>query len=158
MNDWDIMKIAIGSDHAGFELKEQIKVFLDARGTLWEDFGADSEDVVDYPDTAFPVAQAVVRGEFDLGILVCGTGIGMSIAANKVRGIRAALCLTPEMAAMSRRHNDANVLTLGGRLLSPKAAMDIVETWLSAAFEGGRHARRVGKIRSYEKKVGNRYR
>ena len=149
------MKIAIGSDHAGFELKEQIKAFLDARGTVWEDFGADSEDAVDYPDTAFPLAQAVVRGKFDLGILVCGTGIGMSIAANKVRGIRAALCLTPAMAAMARRHNDANVLTLGGRILSPKAAMDIVETWLSTAFEGDRHARRVGKILSYEEKGGN---
>ena len=158
MDDWNIMKIAIGSDHAGFELKEKIKVFLDARGTLWEDYGTDSENAVDYPDTAFPLAQAVVRGAFDLGILVCGTGIGMSIAANKVRGIRAALCLSPEMAEMARRHNDANILTLGGRILSPKAAMDIVETWLSAAFEGGRHARRVGKIRSYEKKVGNRYR
>ena len=150
------MKIAIGSDHAGFELKEQIKVFLSERGTVWEDFGADSEDAVDYPDTAFPLAQAVVRGKFDLGILVCGTGIGMSIAANKVRGIRAALCLTPEMAAMARRHNDANVLTLGGRILSPKVAMDIVETWLSTAFEGDRHARRVGKILRYEEKGGNR--
>ena len=150
------MKIAIGSDHAGFELKEQIKVFLSARGTLWEDFGADSEDVVDYPDTAFPLAQAVVRGEFDLGILVCGTGIGMSIAANKVRGIRAALCLTPEMAAMSRRHNDANILALGGRLLSPKAAMEVVETWLETAFEADRHACRVGKIRRYEEKGRDR--
>ncbi len=149
------MKIAIGSDHAGFELKEQIKAFLDARGTVWEDFGADSEDAVDYPDTAFPLAQAVVQGKFDLGILVCGTGIGMSIAANKVRGIRAALCLTPKMAEMARRHNDANILTLGGRILSPKAAMDIVETWLSTAFEGDRHARRVGKILSYEEKGGN---
>ena len=150
------MEIAIGSDHAGFELKERIKVFLSARGTLWEDFGADSEDAVDYPDTAFPLAQAVVRGEFDLGILVCGTGIGMSIAANKVRGIRAALCLTPEMAAMSRRHNDANILALGGRILSPKTAMEIVETWLETAFEADRHARRVGKIRSYEEKGRNR--
>jgi ribose 5-phosphate isomerase B len=150
------MIIAIGSDHAGLELKEQIKVFLSARGTLWKDFGGDSEDAVDYPDTAFPLAQAVVRGEFDMGILVCGTGIGMSIAANKVRGIRAALCLTPAMADMSRRHNDANVLTLGGRLLTPKAAMDIVETWLNTAFEGDRHARRVGKIRSYEEKGRNR--
>jgi len=150
------MKIAIGSDHAGFELKEQIKVFLNARGTLWEDFGADSEDAVDYPDTAFPLAQAVVRGEFDLGILVCGTGIGMSITANKVRGIRAALCLTPEMADMARRHNDANILSLGGRILSPKAAMEIVEIWLKTAFEAGRHARRVGKIRRYEEKGSNR--
>ncbi|MCD6336461.1 MAG: ribose 5-phosphate isomerase B [Candidatus Latescibacteria bacterium] len=145
------MKIAIGSDHAGFGLKEQIKVFLSARGAVWEDFGTDSEDAVDYPDYAFPVAQAVVRGTFDLGILVCGTGIGMSIAANKVRGIRAALCLSPEMAAMARRHNDANILTLGGRILSSKVAMDIVATWMSTAFEGDRHARRVGKIRSYER-------
>ncbi|MCK5327186.1 MAG: RpiB/LacA/LacB family sugar-phosphate isomerase, partial [Candidatus Latescibacteria bacterium] len=111
---------------------------------------------VDYPDTAFPLAQAVVRGTFDLGILVCGTGIGMSIAANKVRGIRAALCLTPEMAAMSRRHNDANILALGGRLLSPKAAMEVVETWLETAFEADRHACRVGKIRRYEEKGRDR--
>ena len=145
------MKIAIGSDHAGFELKERIKAFLDARATQWQDFGTGSADSTDYPDYGFPVAEAVARGEFELGILICGTGIGMSIAANKVRGIRAALCTSPEMAAFSRRHNDANILTLGGRILSPKEAMEIVETWLKTAFEGNRHTRRVGKIRSYEK-------
>jgi len=146
------MKIAIGSDHAGFELKERIKAFLDARATQWQDFGTDSADFTDYPDYGFPAAEAVARGEFDLGILICGTGIGMSIAANKVRGIRAALCTSPEMAAFSRRHNDANILTLGGRILSPKEAVEIVETWLKTAFEGNRHSRRVGKIRSYEEK------
>jgi len=145
------MKIAIGSDHAGFELKEQIKAFLDVRGTQWQDFGTDSADSTDYPDYGFPVAEAVARGEFELGILICGTGIGMSIAANKVRGIRAALCTSPEMAEFSRRHNDANILTLGGRMLSPEEATEIVDTWLKTAFEGDRHARRVGKIRSYEK-------
>ena len=145
------MKIAIGSDHAGFELKKRIKDFLDARGTRWEDLGTDSADSTDYPDYAFPVAEAVARGEFDRGILICGTGIGMSIVANKVRGIRAALCTSPAMAEFSRRHNDANILTLGGRILSPKEAMEIVETWLGTTFEGNRHARRVGKIRSYEK-------
>jgi len=145
------MKIAIGSDHAGFELKEQVKVFLDTRGTRWEDLGTDSADSTDYPDYAFPVAEAVARGEFDFGILICGTGIGMSIVANKVRGIRAALCTSPEMAELSRRHNDANILTLGGRMLSPKEATEIVDTWLKTAFEGDRHARRLGKIQSYEK-------
>ena len=145
------MKIAIGSDHAGFELKERIKDFLDARGTRWEDVGTDSANSTDYPDYAFHVAEAVARGEFELGILVCGTGIGMSIAANKVRGIRAALCTSPGMAEFSRRHNDANVLTLGGRMLSQEEATEIVDTWLKTAFEGDRHARRLGKIQSYEK-------
>lgn len=146
------MNIAIGSDHAGFELKERIKAFLDARGIRWEDFGTNSADSTDYPDYGFPVAEAVARGAFELGILVCGTGIGMSILANKVRGIRAALCTSPEMAELSRRHNDANILTLGGRVLSPKEAMEIVDVWLKTGFEGDRHARRVGKIRGYEKK------
>ena len=146
-----IHKIAIGSDHAGFELKERIKAFLDARGAQWQDFGTDSADSTDYPDYGFPVAEAVARGAFDRGILICGTGIGMSIAANKVRGIRAALCTSPEMAEFSRRHNDANILTLGGRVLSPKEAMEIVDVWLKTAFEGNRHARRLGKIQSYEK-------
>ncbi|MFH1006236.1 MAG: ribose 5-phosphate isomerase B [Candidatus Latescibacterota bacterium] len=146
------MRIAIASDHAGFELKEQVKILLDARGTLWEDFGPDSGDAVDYPDFAFPLAQAVARGEFEFGILVCGTGIGMSIAANKVSGIRAALCLTPEMAAMARCHNDVNILTLGERLLSLETARTIVHTFLETAFEGDRHARRVGKITDYEEK------
>jgi RpiB/LacA/LacB family sugar-phosphate isomerase len=142
--------IAIGSDHAGFALKERIKRYLAARGWPYRDFGTDSDASTDYPDYGLPVAESVAKGEFDQGILVCGTGIGMSVTANKVPGIIAALCTSPEMADLSRRHNNANILALGGRTMSEEEALSILDVWLRTPFEGGRHARRVGKIQTYE--------
>ena len=140
------LTIAIGSDHAGFELKEAVRKYLESQEIAIKDFGTFSTDSVDYPDYAYAVASAVAKGEFDRGILICGTGLGMSIVANKVKGIRAAECTTPYLAEMSRRHNDANVLTLGGRVLSAEEAQKIVRAWLETQFEGGRHQRRVDKI------------
>jgi ribose 5-phosphate isomerase B len=144
------MKIAIGSDHAGFRLKEIIKNFLKTKGIEVEDFGTHTEESVDYPDYAFKVAEAVSTGEFDFGILVCGTGIGMSISANKVKGIRAALCNDLYTAHASREHNNANVLCMGGRVVGDEVAKEIVNTFLNAKFEGGRHERRINKIEDYE--------
>ncbi len=146
------MKFAVGSDHAGFALKERLKERLKALGQEVVDLGANSEESVDYPDYGFAVAEAVSRGEVDRGLLVCGTGLGMSYVANKVEGIRAALCTSPEMAEMSRRHNDANVLVLGGRTTPPEQAAQILDAWLKSEFDGGRHVRRVQKISDYEKK------
>lgn len=140
------LTIAIGSDHAGFELKEAIRKYLEFQKITVKDFGTFSTDSVDYPDYAFAVASAVAKGEFERGILICGTGLGMSIVANKVKGIRAAECITPDLAEMSRRHNNANVLTMGGRILSAEEAKNIVRVWLETGFEGGRHQRRVDKI------------
>ncbi len=145
------MKIAVGSDHAGFPLKERIKDFLLNKGHEVLDFGTTSEDSTHYPIFAKEVSLAVQRGEAERGILVCGTGIGMSITANKFRGVRAALCLNEYMARMSRLHNDANVLCLGDRVLGEELALSIVDVWLSTPFEGGRHKRRIeliGKIES----------
>ncbi len=139
------MKIAIGCDHAGFELKSALLAsVLKAYDVV--DMGTDSAQSVDYPDIAKPVAQAVASGEVDYGILICGTGIGMSMAAGKVKGVRAARCSEPYSAEMSRRHNDANVLCFGARVIGIGMAEMIVEKWLSTPFDGGRHARRVGKI------------
>ncbi len=138
--------IAIGSDHAGFELKEAVCKYLKSLGVVFKDFGTFSTDSVDYPEYAFAVASAVSKGEFDRGILICGTGLGMSIVANKVKGIRAADCMTPFLAEISRRHNNANILTMGGRILSAEEAQDIVHVWLETPFDGGRHQRRVNKI------------
>jgi ribose 5-phosphate isomerase B len=146
------MRIAIGSDHAGFRLKNIIKERCAAAGREFLDFGVDRPQPVDYPDIATTVAEAVARGECDQGILVCGTGIGMMIAANKVPGIRAALCHDLFTARAAREHNDANVLTLGERVLQPELACDIVTAWLQARFAGGRHARRLEKIRELEQK------
>jgi len=143
-------KLAIASDHAGYTLKEHLKPLLEQLGWQYEDFGPYSSDPVDYPDFGFPVAEAVARGEYERGILICGTGIGMACVANKVRGVRAALCTSPELAELSRRHNDANVLTMGGRTTPFALAERIVEVWLRAKFEGGRHKRRVDKILRYE--------
>ncbi|NOY77994.1 MAG: ribose 5-phosphate isomerase B [Calditrichaeota bacterium] len=140
------MSIAVGSDHAGFELKEAIREYLESLNLSVKDFGTFTTDSVDYPDFAYAVASAVAKGEFDRGILICGTGIGMSIVANKVKGIRAAECTTSYLAEMSRRHNNANVLTLGGRVLSAEEAQTIVRVWLETPFEGGRHQRRIDKI------------
>lgn len=127
-------------------------MFLTAQGIHYHDFGTHAPDAVDYPDFALPVAEAVARGEFDRGIIVCGTGIGVSIVANKVPGVRAALCHDTFSARSSRAHNDANILTLGERVVGPGLALEIVRVWLASEFEGGRHARRVAKIAAIEKK------
>ncbi|MCI0495646.1 ribose 5-phosphate isomerase B [candidate division KSB1 bacterium] len=140
------MTIAIASDHAGFELKVKIKTYLEQTGLSVEDFGTFIADSADYPDYGVLAARAVANKKADRGILVCGTGIGMSIVANKIKGIRAALCTSKETAELSRRHNDANVLTLGGRILDHHVALEMVEIWLKTPFEGDRHLRRVNKI------------
>lgn len=140
------MKIAIGSDHGGYRLKEAIKAHLNKKRSAIKDFGTFSEESVDYPDVARVVSKAVARGKFRFGILVCGTGLGMAITANKVRGIRAVTVHNVFTAKMSRAHNDANILTLGGRVLGKSIALKIVDTFMSTKFEGGRHLRRVRKI------------
>lgn len=142
--------IAIGSDHGGFRLKQEIKQLLDAQGIPHHDFGAYTPESVDYPDIALLVGQAVVTGECARGILICGTGIGISIAANKIKGIRAALCNDVYSARMAREHNDANVLALGERVVGVGVALAIVEKWLGTEFAGGRHAARVKKIMAIE--------
>lgn len=140
------MKIAIGADHGGFKLKAEIVKLLTEEGFEFKDFGTFSEESVDYPDIALEVARTVQSGEFQRGILICGTGIGIGIAANKLRGIRAALCHDTFSARAAREHNDANILTMGERVIGPGLARDIVRVWLGAEFAGGRHARRVEKI------------
>jgi ribose 5-phosphate isomerase B len=140
------MKIAIASDHAGFEYKEQIKMLLQDLGHEVHDFGTHGPEQVDYPLFIRPAAQAVARGEFERGIVLGGSGNGEAMVANKVRGIRCALCWSAETASLSRRHNDANVLSLGQRMISPETALDIVRVWLATGFEGGRHALRVQEI------------
>jgi ribose 5-phosphate isomerase B len=147
--------IALGADHAGFELKEALKAWLIDQSYQVLDYGTHSTDSVDYPDYAAQVADAVADQKVDRGVLVCGTGIGMTIAANKVAGVRAALCSDLYTARMSREHNDANVLTLGGRLMSPEMAVDILRMWLAANFAGGRHLRRVDKIAEIERQHGS---
>ena len=147
------MVIAIGSDHGGYELKTQIIKYLNDKGYQVKDFGTcDGNHSVDYPEYGLAVAEAVKSGECEKGIIICGTGIGISMAANKVPGIRAALCTDSYMARMSREHNDANVLALGGRVIGAGVALDIVETWLNSEFQGGRHKTRVDKIAEIEKK------
>lgn len=140
------MKIALGSDHAGFALKEMVRSELETGGAEVSDFGTFCESSVDYPDIALPLAEAVAAGEFSLGVLICGTGIGMTIAANKYPGIRAALCSDTFSARCARSHNDANILTLGARVIGPGPALEIVDVFLKTPFEGGRHNRRVEKI------------
>ena len=140
------MKIAIAADHAGYEEKENIKRKLDEMGVEYEDMGTNSTDSVDYPDYARKVSEAVAAGEYDKGILVCGSGTGMAIAANKIPGIRAAVAWNEEIARLSRRHNDANVLSLAARYIPDAEQEKIVKTWLETTFEGGRHATRVEKI------------
>lgn len=144
------MQIAIGSDHGGFVLKEEIKKWLQENGYQYEDFGTHSTESCDYPDIAGAVAQAVASGQDKLGIIVCGTGIGVSIVANKVKGIRAALCHDTFSARASREHNDANILTLGERVIGRGLALEIVEVWLKSEFAGGRHKTRVDKISALE--------
>jgi ribose 5-phosphate isomerase B len=146
------MRIAIGSDHAGYKLKQLVKERFASSERGFTDFGVTKPEPADYPDIAMVVAEAVAGGEYDRGILICGTGIGMSITANKVPGIRAALCGDTFSARACRKHNDANVLTLGERVTGSGLACDIVSVWLGTDFEGGRHYRRLEKIRALEQK------
>lgn len=146
------MKVAIAADHGGYKLKEEIKTLLTSMNIQTEDFGCTCEESVDYPDYALPVAEKVATGEFDRGILVCGTGIGMSIAANKVPGIRCALVHDTFSARATREHNNTNVLAMGERVIGPGLALDIVKIWLETEFQGGRHERRVDKITQIEEK------
>lgn len=146
------MKIAIGADHGGFNLKKDIVELLEELGHEYKDFGTHSAESIDYPDVAIPVAEAVAAGEFDRGILICGTGIGIGIAANKVKGIRAALVHDSFSAKATRQHNDSNIMTMGERVVGPGLALDLLETWLDTSFEGGRHSNRVDKMSAYESK------
>ena len=140
------MKIGIGADHAGYQYKEQIKRFLTERGEEVQDFGTDSEEAVDYPPIMRQVAVAVAQGDCDRGIVLGGSGNGEAIVANRVRGVRCALCWSAETAKLAREHNDANVISMGQRLISLETALEIVRIWLEAPFEGGRHARRIQQI------------
>ncbi|SOC34727.1 ribose 5-phosphate isomerase B [Ureibacillus acetophenoni] len=144
------MKVAISSDHGGNNLRREIMELLDELQIQYEDFGPQTTDSVDYPDYAKPVADGVASGEFERGILICGTGIGMSIAANKVKGIRCALVHDVFSAKATRCHNDSNILAMGERVIGPGLAREIVTAWLNTDFEGGRHSRRVEKISELE--------
>jgi ribose 5-phosphate isomerase B len=144
------MKIAIASDHAGFPEKEQLKTVLNELGIEYEDLGTRSTESVDYPDYARKVAEQVAEGKVDQGLLVCGSGTGMAIAANKVPGVRAAVAWNEEIARLAREHNDANILALGGRMMPFEELARIVRAWFAAKFAGGRHAQRVNKIRELE--------
>lgn len=140
------MKIAMASDHGGYALKEVIKAYLKDKGIDVLDLGTDSEESVDYPEFGQACGQAVANGEADRGIVCCGTGIGISMAANKVKGVRCALCTDVAMAEMTRKHNDANMIAMGGRTTTDENAIAMVEAWLTTEFEGGRHQRRVDKL------------
>jgi ribose 5-phosphate isomerase B len=145
--------IVIGSDHGGFELKEAIKALLQERGIAVEDMGTNDGNSVDYPDFGERVARKVSGGEAEKGVLVCGTGIGMSIVANKFPGVRAALAADAYMAKMAKQHNNANILVLGGRVIDENEASEMVATWLDTEFEGGRHQGRLDKIAALEKEL-----
>ncbi|MDX8289693.1 ribose 5-phosphate isomerase B [Metabacillus indicus] len=147
------MKIAIASDHGGLRLREEIKSLMDEMNIPYEDFGCECETSVDYPDYALPVAEKVANGEFDRGILICGTGIGMSISANKVKGIRCALVHDTFSAKATREHNNSNMLAMGERVIGPGLAREIAKIWLKTEFEGGRHENRVNKITEFENKL-----
>ncbi|MBN2070349.1 MAG: ribose 5-phosphate isomerase B [Candidatus Krumholzibacteriota bacterium] len=149
------MKVAVGSDHRGYPLKERIKKMLASEGHQVTDLGTDSTDSVDYPDYGIAVAEMTAAGDVDRGIVVCGSGIGISIAANKVRGIRAALCHTTEEARMTRLHNDSNVLALAEKTNNDPDVEEIVRVWLDTRFEGGRHQARIDKIKDYENAHSN---
>jgi ribose 5-phosphate isomerase B len=146
------MKIAIGSDHGGFNLKGEVIKYLEEKSIEYKDFGTKSTESCDYPDYALKVAEAVAEKEFEFGILICGTGIGISIAANKVPGIRAALCHDTFSAHATREHNNANILAMGERVIGPGLAIEIVETFLNAKFQGDRHQNRIDKIKAIEEK------
>ncbi len=148
------MNIAIGSDHRGFHHKTLIADTLRDRGVVIRDMGCPGPESADYPDAALAVGEAVAGGTADWGVLICGSGIGMSIAANKVRGVRASLCFTGDQARTTRQHNDSNVICLSGDAVDPATALDLVETWLASEFEGGRHQRRVDLITAYENDHG----
>jgi len=140
------MKIAVGNDHAGYQIKLAVMDWMNGKGYDVEDFGTLSMASVDYPDYVHPVAEAVEKGEYDLGVLVCGSGQGVSMTANKHQGIRAALCWIPEIASLSRAHNDANILCLPGRYVNHEEAFAILDAFFSAKFEGGRHQNRINKV------------
>ncbi len=142
--------IAIACDHGGYVLKEKVKAHLLEKGYEVRDFGTNSLDSCDYPDFGAPAARAVAAGECEKGILICTTGIGMSIVANKIRGIRCALCGDPLSASLTRRHNDTNVLAMGAGIIGTNLALEIVDTWLTTDFEGGRHQRRIDKVMALE--------
>jgi ribose 5-phosphate isomerase B len=144
------MKVAIASDHGGINIREEIKKLLQQMDIPYVDLGCECSTSVDYPDYALPVAEMVASGEVDRGILVCGTGIGMSITANKVKGIRCALVHDMFSAKATREHNDSNILAMGERVIGPGLALEIAKIWLTTEYEGGRHANRVGKITGYE--------
>ena len=141
-----MVKIAVASDHGGFALKEKVKEHLVQRGFDVDDLGTHSEDSVDYPSYGKACGEAVASGKADLGVVVCGTGIGISIAANKVKGVRCGLCTSVEMAHLTKQHNNANILALGGRTTEPELALKIVDEWLDTEFEGGRQQRRVDML------------
>ncbi len=143
------MKIAIASDHGGYKLKEEIKKYLADRDLEILDLGTNSEESVDYPQFGHACGEAVAGGQADRGIVCCGTGIGISIAANKVKGIRCSLCTDANMAKLTRQHNDSNILALGGRITDVKTALEITKVWLDTEFEGGRHQRRVDMLNCY---------
>lgn len=144
------MKIAMAADHGGFELKNILKEYLTQKGHEITDLGTNSSESVDYPDYAVLCCNEVIGGKADFGILVCGTGVGISIAANKVKGIRCGLCPSPEIAALVKQHNNANVISLGGRTTPPPLAKKIVDAYMSAEYEGGRHQKRIDKITAIE--------
>ncbi len=144
------MRISLGADHRGFELKEKIKKYLVDLGHQVTDFGTDSTQSVDYPDFGFKVAESVAKGQSDFGITFCWTGNGMNMVANKVKGIRSALCLNEELARLTRAHNNANVLALAAKFVSEEQAKKIVDVWLATEFEGGRHKPRIDKIMAFE--------
>lgn len=144
-------RIAIGADHAGFEEKEKMKAVLDELGVAYDDMGTNSSDSVDYPDFALKVAEAVGKGEYEQGMLFCGSGTGMAISANKINGVRAAVAWNPEIARLARQHNNANVIAVPARFISDEEAAAIVKAWFEADFDGGRHEARVDKITSIEK-------
>ena len=143
------MKIAVASDHGGYQLKEELKKYLKSRGIEILDLGTDSEESVDYPEYGHACGEAVAEGKAERGIVCCGTGIGISIAAHKVKGIRCALCTDVNLAVMTRKHNDANMLAMGGRTTDTKTALEITAAWLDTEFEGGRHQRRVDMLNRY---------
>ncbi|KGP92452.1 ribose 5-phosphate isomerase [Pontibacillus chungwhensis BH030062] len=144
------MKVIVASDHGGVNIRKEVTNLLEEMNIEFEDIGCDCEGSVDYPDYGIPAAERVANGEFDRAILICGTGIGMSISANKVKGVRCALVHDLFTAKVTREHNDSNVLAMGERVIGPGLAREIAKTWLSAEFEGGRHANRVSKISEYE--------
>ncbi len=148
-----LMKVALGNDHAGVDLKNQILPVLKELGIEWRDFGTTTEESVDYPDFGEKVSEEVSNGNFDRGILICGTGIGMSIVANKFPGVRASLCSENYSAKMSRLHNNANLLILPGRIIDKNTAKEIIKTWFTTSFEGGRHQKRLDKIKLIEDRL-----